>query len=117
MPENTLTFSFVIPVFNEEENLSELHRRIAEVLDRLEGSAEVIFVDDGSSDRSASIIADLHDIDPRVNLVQFSRNFGHQTAVTAGLDFSKGEAVIVMDADLQDPPEIVLEMVERWKEG
>ncbi len=117
MAEIHPAISFVIPVFNEEDNLMELVRRIDVTLSQLHDTAEVVFVDDGSTDTSAEMIAVLHAKDPRIHLVQLSRNFGHQIAVTAGLDFSRGDAVIVMDADLQDPPELALEMIERWRDG
>lgn len=110
-------YSFVLPVYNEEGNLPELYARMSALLDRLDGEAEVILVDDGSRDRSLALLLDIHHRDPRFKVVQFSRNFGHQIAITAGMDFARGNAVIVMDADLQDPPEVVLEMAARWREG
>jgi len=108
--------SVVIPVFNEEQNLPVLYERLVAVLRPL-GSYEIVFVDDGSRDRSAQIVTDLEQTDPGVRLVPFSRNFGHQAALSAGLDHAQGEAVILMDADLQDPPEILPQLVERWAEG
>jgi polyisoprenyl-phosphate glycosyltransferase len=111
------TYSFVLPVMNEEETLGELHRRLAEVAERLDGECEFVFVDDGSTDASRQRLLELRSGDPRVKLVSLSRNFGHQLAISAGLDFARGEAVITMDADLQDPPELVPEMVARWREG
>ena len=111
------TYSLVIPVFNEEETLPELRSRLLQLLSRLDGETEVILVDDGSSDRSWSMIARLHLEDARFVGVRLSRNFGHQTAITAGMDLARGEAVVVMDADLQDPPEVVLEMAAKWREG
>ena len=110
-------YSIVVPVYNEEETLPELGRRLATLLERLDGHSEVILVDDGSTDGSAELIADLCARDPRFKSVELSRNFGHQIAITAGLDFASGDAVAVMDADLQDPPEVLLEMAERWREG
>jgi dolichol-phosphate mannosyltransferase len=110
-------FSFVIPVFNEQEALPELERRLREVLDRLDGTAEVLLVNDGSRDRSWRVIGDMARRDPRFKGIDLSRNFGHQVAVTAGLDAASGRAVVIMDADLQDPPELVFEMVKRWREG
>jgi polyisoprenyl-phosphate glycosyltransferase len=112
-----LTYSFVIPVHNEESVLPELHRRLAEVAGSLEGKSEFVLVDDGSADGSAEVIRGLRQSDPRVKLVSLSRNFGHQVAISAGLDFASGDAVVIMDADLQDPPEVVPELAERWKEG
>jgi glycosyltransferase involved in cell wall biosynthesis len=109
--------TFVIPVYNEEENISEMYRRLNQVADTLETQVEFVLVDDGSRDRSLEMIRHLHDRDPRVRYVSFARNFGHQTAVTAGLRNAEGNAVVVMDADLQDPPELVPKMVEKWKAG
>lgn len=111
------TYSFVIPVFNEEESLNELYRRLCALIDRLDGEAEVVFVDDGSRDRSFELIVAMHGADSRVRGVRLSRNFGHQIAISAGMDLAAGRAVIVMDADLQDPPEVVLEMARKWREG
>lgn len=108
--------SIVIPLFNEEENLGVLHARLSAVLPSL-GTYEIVFVDDGSRDRSAQIVAELRTQDPSVRLVQLSRNFGHQAALSAGLDHARGQAVILMDADLQDPPELLPELVRRWQEG
>jgi glycosyltransferase involved in cell wall biosynthesis len=110
-------YSFVVPVYNEEEALPELLRRVAALLERMDGECEVILVDDGSSDRSYEVMAEGREQDPRFKLLRLSRNFGHQIAVTAGLDVAQGNAVIVMDADLQDPPEVAIEMAARWREG
>ena len=110
-------YSIVVPVYNEEAALPELVRRLGLLLDRLDGPAETVLVDDGSSDRSYELMAAARDADPRLKILRLSRNFGHQLAVTAGLDVAAGDAVIVMDADLQDPPEVVLEMAARWREG
>ncbi len=109
--------SIVAPVYNEEEVLHELHRRVAAVMDETGESWELVLVDDGSRDRSAEIIAELHEADPRVTGISFSRNFGFQVAVTAGLDHAQGQAVILTDADLQDPPEVFPRMIEKWHEG
>lgn len=111
------TYSFVIPLFNEEGVLPELHRRLATVADSLDGRSEFILVDDGSSDRTREIAEKLRAADDRVKLVVLSRNFGHQLAISAGLDFASGDAVVIMDGDLQDPPELVPEMAERWRDG
>jgi dolichol-phosphate mannosyltransferase len=108
--------SVVIPVFNEQENLLLLHTRLRAVLEGL-GSYEIVFVDDGSKDRSAAIILDLQHKDPGVKLLRFSRNFGHQAALSAGLDAARGDAVVIMDADLQDPPELLPELVSKWETG
>ena len=110
-------YSFVVPVHNEELVLPELHRRLAAVLDRLGEDSEVTLIDDGSTDRSWQIIEEIHLRDERFCGIQLSRNFGHQLAITAGIDLAQGDAVIVMDADLQDPPEVVLDMVKLWQEG
>jgi dolichol-phosphate mannosyltransferase len=111
------TFSIVVPAFNEEESLPELIGRLLELMDRLDGTTEVILVDDGSEDGTWGLLSEVCSRDPRFKALQLSRNFGHQSAITAGLDVASGDAVIVMDADLQDPPEVVLEMVERWRDG
>jgi polyisoprenyl-phosphate glycosyltransferase len=111
------TYSFVIPVFNEEGLLEELHQRLAKVAESLDGPAEFILVDDGSTDRTREGAERLRGEDDRVKLVVLSRNFGHQLAITAGLDFAAGDAVVIMDGDLQDPPELVPEMARRWRDG
>jgi glycosyltransferase involved in cell wall biosynthesis len=110
-------YSIVVPVFNEEESLPELTKRLVLLLDRLDGAAEVILVDDGSADRSYEQMLVAREGDPRFKILRLSRNFGHQVAITAGMDVAAGDAVIVMDADLQDPPEVVVEMAARWREG
>lgn len=111
------TFSIIAPVYNEEPVLPELYSRVSQVMDRLGEPWELILVDDGSRDRSAAIIAELHEQDPRVKGISFSRNFGFQEAVTAGLDYASGDAVVLTDADLQDPPEVIPEMIAKWREG
>jgi polyisoprenyl-phosphate glycosyltransferase len=110
-------FSIVAPVYNEESVLEELHRRIREVMDQTGESWELVLVNDGSRDQSAQMIDGLHRRDPRVRGLSLSRNFGFQIAVTAGLDYARGDVVILIDADLQDPPEVILEMIARWREG
>lgn len=110
-------FSIIAPVYNEEEVLPELYRRISAVMDGVGEAWELVLVDDGSKDRSAEVIAHLHAQDPRVKGIGFSRNFGFQEAVTAGLDHALGAAVILTDADLQDPPEVIPEMIAKWREG
>lgn len=109
--------SVVIPVFNEEEVLPETYRRLTEVMEGLSLPYEIVFVDDGSKDQSPRLLDELARRDPRVRVIHFSRNFGHQAAITAGLDYARGEAVVVIDADLQDPPEVIPEMVAKWQEG
>ncbi|HET6890706.1 MAG TPA: glycosyltransferase family 2 protein, partial [Pyrinomonadaceae bacterium] len=111
------TFSFILPVYNEEETLRETYRRVTGVMDELPGDSEMILVDDGSRDRSLEIMTELQQRDSRVRYVSLARNFGHQIAVSAGLQFSHGDAVIVLDADLQDPPELIPSMVEKWRAG
>lgn len=111
------TLSVVVPVFNEEAVLPEFHRRLAAVLDTLGAPVEVIYVNDGSSDRSAQVIEALHESDGRVALLELSRNFGKEIAMSAGLDDARGDAVILIDADLQDPPERIPDMVEAWQQG
>ncbi|MGQ9623556.1 MAG: glycosyltransferase family 2 protein [Candidatus Caldatribacteriaceae bacterium] len=110
-------FSVVVPVFNEEEVLPATYRRLTEVMERLSAPYELIFVDDGSKDGSPKILDDFAEKDSRVRVIHFSRNFGHQAAITAGMDYARGEAIIVIDADLQDPPEVIPEMVAKWREG
>jgi len=110
-------YSIVVPIFNEEETLPELTRRLAALFDRLDGPAEVIYVDDGSTDRSYELMREAREGDPRFKLIRFSRNFGHEMATTAGLDMASGAAAVMMDGDLQDPPEVVLELAARWREG
>lgn len=111
------TISIIAPVYNEEPVLPELYRRVSAIMDELGEPWELVLVDDGSRDRSAAIIAELHAADPRVRGISFSRNFGFQEAVTAGLDYAQGDAVILTDADLQDPPEVIPEMIAKWREG
>jgi len=119
-----LQFSVVIPVFNEEENILELYSRLSGVLEKLcldagrpSDSYELIMVDDGSRDGSWRLIKELHEKDPRVKGVSFSRNFGHHIAITAGIDQAEGAAVILMDGDLQDPPEEIPKLWEKFREG
>jgi glycosyltransferase involved in cell wall biosynthesis len=114
------TLSLVLPIFNEEPVIPELHKRLQSFLGSMRGVGEnweVIFVDDGSRDRSREMLRELVTQEPRYKLVGFARNFGHQLAITAGVDYAEGEAVVVMDADLQDPPEVVQAMIDKWREG
>ncbi|AZO10313.1 MULTISPECIES: glycosyltransferase family 2 protein [unclassified Mesorhizobium] len=113
----TPAYSLVIPIFNEEAVLPLLVRRITALLDRLDASGEAIFVDDGSRDTSAIFLRGMVVEEPRFRLIELSRNFGHQIAITAGMDAAAGDAVIVLDGDLQDPPEVVLDLIAKWKEG
>ena len=110
-------YSIVIPIFNEEAVLPVLLRRIDALMDKLDGPAETIFVDDGSTDCSSIVLEARARDDHRCRYIGLTRNFGHQIAISAGMDAARGDAVVVMDADLQDPPEVVLEMIAKWKEG
>lgn len=109
--------SLIIPIWNEEAVIPELYRRVLEVMEQIGERWELICVNDGSHDRSLELLIALHEKDARVKVIDFSRNFGHQVAITAGADFAEGDAVIVMDADLQDPPEVVQRMVAEWRNG
>jgi glycosyltransferase involved in cell wall biosynthesis len=111
------TYSIVIPILDEEDTFGELQRRITAVLDELDGPGEVVLVDDGSTDRSWELMQGAAAADHRFRPLRLSRNFGHQLAITAGLDQARGEAVVIIDGDLQDPPELILEMAARWREG
>jgi polyisoprenyl-phosphate glycosyltransferase len=113
----TPVYSLVLPIFNEEAVIPLLLKRLDDLMDRLDGPAEAIFVDDGSRDSGPIVLEARARTDPRYRFVKLSRNFGHQIAITTGMERARGEAVIVMDADLQDPPEVVLEMIAKWKEG
>jgi polyisoprenyl-phosphate glycosyltransferase len=111
------TVSFVVPIKDEEEVLPELHRRLDATSREIQGECEFILVDDGSTDRSREVMSELRGRDERVKLLFLARNFGHQLAISAGLDFASGDAVVIIDGDLQDPPEVVLEMIPLWREG
>lgn len=118
MPLNKPLISLVVPCFNEQEVIGETHRRLAALADAQSGYRfEFLFVDDGSCDNTLSLLRRIVDADPRARAVAFSRNFGHQLAVTAGVDEARGDAVVVLDADLQDPPEVVADMLAKWREG
>ncbi len=117
MDQTKPTISIVSPVYNEEAVLNELYRRVSQVLDAFGEPWELVLVNDGSRDRSAEVIAELHQKDSRVKGISFSRNFGFQVAVTAGLNHAQGDAVILTDADLQDPPELYPKMIAKWREG
>ena len=111
------TYTVIVPVFNEKDCLDELYHRVCKVMDQTKDSWELILVDDGSTDGSTEIIRNFAKDDTRVRPVIFARNYGHQIAVTAGMDYSSGDAVAVIDADLQDPPEVILDLIAKWKEG
>jgi glycosyltransferase involved in cell wall biosynthesis len=116
-PSAAPELSVVVPVFNEQATLSELYRRLSAQLGALTRDYEIVFVDDGSTDGSLPLLLALHDQDPCVKIVSFTRNFGHQPALTAGLEHASGRAVVCIDADLQDPPEVLPALVEKWREG
>ena len=112
-----VTYSIIAPIYNEIDNLPELYRRVKEVMDSSGEPWEFILVDDGSTDGSTEKILELAKADALVRPVIFARNFGHQVAITAGWDYARGDAVVIIDADLQDPPEVILELAKKWKEG
>jgi len=112
-----MKYSVVIPVFNEEEVIRETYKRLKSVMTSMEETYELIFVNDGSKDKTAEIIAAFCENDTTVKLINFSRNFGHMPAISAGMAYAKGEAVFIIDADLQDPPEVFPQMAEKWREG
>ena len=120
MPSDTPTrptISIIAPVYNEEQALPILYERISETLEGIGESWELVLINDGSWDRSYEIMLELHEQDPRVHVINFSRNFGHQIAITAGADYARGGAVIIIDADLQDPPSVIADMIDKWSEG
>jgi dolichol-phosphate mannosyltransferase len=119
MPADATLLSVVTPVYQEEEGIREFHRRLTSALVALPPGIgyEVVYVNDGSTDRSLELLRGIATTDERVRVVSLSRNFGHQRAITAGVDHATGDAVVVIDSDLQDPPEVILEMVERWRKG
>ncbi len=112
-----VTFSIVAPIFNELDNLPELYCRVREVMSAARGTWELLLVDDGSTDGSTERILELAKQDKHVRPVIFARNFGHQPAITAGWDYARGEAVVIIDADLQDPPEAIPDLIAKWREG
>jgi glycosyltransferase involved in cell wall biosynthesis len=113
-----LKLEIVIPIYNEEENLGELQRRLRDVCNRIEGfDWQVLYVNDGSADRSLSIMLEQHQADPRFRVLDLSRNFGHQAAITAGLMHASGDVVVFMDGDLQDPPEVIPDLLACWQDG
>ena len=109
--------SVVLPIYNEEQVIPEMYRRMTTVLEGIGEPYELVLVNDGSRDQSRELLHELHLRDSRVRVINFARNFGHQVAITAGMDYAQGEAVVVIDADLQDPPEVIAEMMNKWREG
>ena len=112
-----VVYSVVVPLFNEQEVLPETCRRLKSVMDSLRESYEIVMVNDGSRDNTAAMAKEICRGDAAFKLISFSRNFGHQTAITAGMDHACGKAVVVIDADLQDPPELIATLIEKWREG
>ncbi|WP_139995378.1 glycosyltransferase family 2 protein [Paenibacillus paridis] len=117
MKQVAVKYSVIVPMYNEEEVIEHTYERLKLVMDSADEPYELIFVNDGSKDRTVELISMICDFDPNVRLVNFSRNFGHQIAISAGMDYAKGDAIVVIDADLQDPPEVILDMIAKWKEG
>ena len=110
-------YTIIAPIYNEIENIQVLYQRVSEVMNQSGEEWELVLVDDGSRDGSTDAIRELAKQDEKIRPVIFARNFGHQIAVTAGMDYARGDAVVIIDADLQDPPEVILELIEKWKEG
>jgi polyisoprenyl-phosphate glycosyltransferase len=110
-------YSIVAPAINEEDTLPHFYERVVAVMEQVGEPFEVVLINDGSSDGTFRVMRALHQRDPRVRVVDFSRNFGHQIAISAGLDYARGDAVIIMDSDLQDPPEVIPQLIARWKAG
>ncbi|RAK19882.1 dolichol-phosphate mannosyltransferase [Anoxybacillus vitaminiphilus] len=110
-------YSVIIPVYNEALVIRETYKRLKAVMEQTDGPYELLFVNDGSEDETIEILKELAVKDETVKYLDFSRNFGHQIAITAGMDYASGKAIVIIDADLQDPPELILEMIRKWKEG
>ncbi len=115
--DNKIEYTIIAPIYNEIGNIPELYRRVKETLEQTGEMWELLMIDDGSTDGSTDEIRKIAAIDEHVKPVIFARNFGHQIAVTAGLDYSSGQAVVIIDSDLQDPPEVILDMIAKWKDG
>jgi dolichol-phosphate mannosyltransferase len=115
--ETDIRYSIIIPVYNEEAVINETYQRLKKTMEELKEGYELIFVNDGSRDNTAVIIKKIRSQNENVKLINFSRNFGHQVAITAGMDYAAGDAVVIIDADLQDPPELISKMIAKWKEG
>ncbi|MCX7922322.1 MAG: glycosyltransferase family 2 protein [Clostridia bacterium] len=112
-----VVLSVVVPVYNEEAVVLESYKRLKKVMDSINEPYEIIFVNDGSRDKTSAIVNEICVMDKNIKFIDFSRNFGHQVAVTAGMDYTEGDAIVVIDADLQDPPEVIPKMLEKWREG
>ena len=112
-----MLLSVIVPAYNENDVIESFYQRMATVLDTLQCDVEMLFVNDGSTDSTLSILNQLHDSDPRIVIVDLSRNFGKEIAMTAGLDYCNGDAVVIIDADLQDPPELIPELIKEWQSG
>lgn len=117
MREKDFLLSVIVPVFNEELLIPDSSKRLCSVMQKLGGRYELIFVDDGSCDRTWEILQEERRRNPAIRLIHFSRNFGHQMAITAGMDYAQGDAIVTLDADLQDPPELIEPMLAKWQEG
>lgn len=117
MEESSIVYSVIIPVYNEEEVLETTWKRLTGTMRSVDGAYELLFVDDGSKDATPGILRRICERDPCSRMISFSRNFGQQAALSAGVDYSRGKAVVFIDADLQDPPEVIPRMIEKWKEG
>ena len=114
---NRVVYSIIVPLYNEEIVIDESYKRLKRVMDSTKENYEILFVNDGSTDETINKVEKICKNDEKIKLINFSRNFGHQAAITAGMDLALGDAVVVIDADLQDPPEVILKMIEKWKEG
>jgi dolichol-phosphate mannosyltransferase len=117
MQSRAPSISVVVPCFNEEDGLAQCHQRLTRVLGAFDTWYEILYIDDGSRDATPSLLHAIHASDPNVTVIELSRNFGHQAAVTAGLEIARGEVVVIIDADLQDPPELIERMLEIWEQG
>ncbi len=117
MNQRQKIYSIVVPVYNEEEVLPVFYKRLRGSMDSLNDEYEIVFINDGSNDSSLKIIRGFQEKDRRIKILDFSRNFGHQAAITAGMDYAQGRAVVIIDADLQDPPEVIPSFIKKWKEG
>ncbi len=114
---NRIVYSVIVPLYNEELVIDETYKRLKNVIECTKENYEIIFINDGSRDKTRDKVENICRNDEKIKLINFSRNFGHQAAITAGMDLALGDATIVIDADLQDPPEVILKMIEKWKEG